>query len=55
MSHSEQLPTPGLSRFFYELREGARRQGNVVFALIFRELKSRSGPGRLRHARRWWT
>lgn len=33
----------GPSRFLYDMREGARRQGNVVFALIFRELKARAG------------
>ncbi|WP_373502108.1 ABC transporter permease [Aestuariivirga sp.] len=43
MSLSEQVPTRGLARFIYEVREGSRRQGNVIFALIFRELKSRSG------------
>jgi len=32
-----------IARFFREMREGARRQGNVVFALIFKEIKSRSG------------
>ena len=32
-----------VSRFFYEMREGGRRQGNVLFALIFKELKSREG------------
>jgi capsular polysaccharide transport system permease protein len=31
------------TRFFRELREGGRRQGNVIFALIFKEVKSRSG------------
>ena len=25
------------ARFFYEMREGSRRQGNVLFALIFKE------------------
>ncbi len=39
----ERLPGTAFGRFFYQLREGARRQGNVVFALIFRDLKSRSG------------
>ena len=35
---------PGsIARFFSDMREGWRRQGNVVFALIFRDLKSRSG------------
>lgn len=35
---------PGsIRRFFSDMREGLRRQGNVVFALIFRDLKSRSG------------
>ena len=32
-----------VARFFYEMREGGRRQGNVLFALIFKELKSREG------------
>jgi capsular polysaccharide transport system permease protein len=42
VSHSDQIPQSSFVRFFADLREGARRQGNVVFALIFRELKSRS-------------
>lgn len=32
-----------VARFFHDIREGARRQANVIFALIFRELKSRQG------------
>ena len=43
MTHSEHAPEGSLARFFYEMREGSRRQGNVIFALIFRELKTRSG------------
>ncbi len=43
MTQVDRLPTSGLGRFFFELREGARRQGNVIFALIFRELKTKSG------------
>ncbi len=31
------------SRFVWEVREGARRQGNVIFRLIFRDIKRRSG------------
>lgn len=43
MTHSNHAPPGSLSRFFYEISEGSRRQGNVIFALIFRELKTRSG------------
>lgn len=43
MSHSENLRSGSLSFFFYQLAEGARRQSNVIFALIFRDLKNRSG------------
>ena len=43
MTQVDRLPATSLGRFFYELREGARRQGNVIFALIFRELKTKSG------------
>ena len=43
MSHSEHIKAGTVTRFFYEIREGARRQGNVIFALIFRDIKSRSG------------
>jgi capsular polysaccharide transport system permease protein len=43
MAHSGDMAAGSLSRFWFELREGARRQGNVIFALIFREIKSRSG------------
>lgn len=32
-----------VGRFVSEMRRGARNQGNVVFALIFKELKNRSG------------
>ena len=32
-----------VARFFSEMRRGARNQGNVVFALIFKEIKSRAG------------
>lgn len=43
MTQLDQAPAAGgAGRFFYELREGARRQGNVIFALIFREFKSKS-------------
>lgn len=45
MTHSEGLRPGTASHFFYELREGARRQGNVIFALIFRELKQRTSDG----------
>ena len=49
MSDSETARPGQLARFFYELSEGARRQGNVLFALIFKELKARAGnnAGRL--------
>jgi capsular polysaccharide transport system permease protein len=43
MARSDHAAAGSLQRFFYEVTEGARRQGNVVFALIFRELKTRSG------------
>jgi capsular polysaccharide transport system permease protein len=43
LSHAESIPRGRIGRFFFELREGARRQGNVIFALIFRELKTKSG------------
>ncbi len=43
MSHSENLRSGTLSFFFYQIAEGARRQSNVIFALIFRDLKNRSG------------
>ena len=43
MAHSDRPAAGGPQRFLYELSEGARRQANVVFALIFRELKTRSG------------
>lgn len=45
MSVGSVAPERGLGRFLYELREGARKQGGVVFALIFREVKSRSKNG----------
>ena len=32
-----------VSRFFCKMREGGRRQGNVLFALIFKKLKPREG------------
>lgn len=32
-----------VGRFFSEMRRGARNQGNVVFALIFKEIKNRAG------------
>lgn len=39
---SDAIPEKGLSRFLYEMREGGRKQANVVFALLFREIKTRS-------------
>lgn len=45
MTHSDGLRPGTASHFFYELSEGARRQGNVIFALIFRELKLRTSDG----------
>lgn len=42
MSVSDTIPEKGLPRFLYELREGGRKQANVVFALLFREVKTRS-------------
>jgi capsular polysaccharide transport system permease protein len=42
MTHREQhLRQGSFARFMHEMSEGSRRQGNVIFALIFRELKSR--------------
>ncbi len=43
MTHSSPAPMGSLKRFFHDLSEGGRRQGNVLFALIFREIKSRAG------------
>ncbi len=43
MTHTDRIPTTGIGRFFFELRVGAHRQSNVIFALIFRELKTKSG------------
>lgn len=43
MTQIDRIPGGSPGRFFFELREGARRQGNVVFALIFREIKAKSG------------
>lgn len=43
MAASERLKSGSLSLFFYQVAEGARRQSNVIFALIFRDLKNRSG------------
>ncbi len=43
MTHIEGIPASRIGRFFVEMREGARRQSNVIFALIFRELKTKSG------------
>lgn len=43
MTHLTDVKTGSLSRFLHEMREGARRQGNVIFALIFRDIKKRSG------------
>jgi capsular polysaccharide transport system permease protein len=45
VSNSVSVPASGLGRFFHDMREGARRQGNVVFALIFRQLKNKSSDG----------
>ena len=36
------LPMSRLGQFLYELREGGRKQANVVFALIFREIRTQS-------------
>lgn len=36
------VPERGLSRFIYEIREGGRKQANVVFALLFREIRTRT-------------
>ena len=43
MTEADQIPLTRLGRFLFDMREGARRQSNVVFALIFRELKTKSG------------
>lgn len=42
MSVDGAIPEKGFSRFRYEMREGGRKQANIVFALIFREIKTRS-------------
>lgn len=42
MNVSEAIPEKGLSRFLYEMREGGRKQTNVVFALLFRDIRGRS-------------
>ena len=49
MIKTEAISQGAVARFFYEVREGSRRQGNVLFALIFKELKARAGDnaGRL--------
>ena len=41
MTEINTAPPPGTTGFFHELRTGAWRQANVVFALIFKELKAR--------------
>lgn len=43
MTSSSHARPGSLMRFFQDLSEGARRQGNVLFALIFREIKTRTG------------
>lgn len=43
MTHIDGIPASRFGRFFFEMREGARRQSNVIFALIYRELKTKSG------------
>jgi len=42
MTDTQILRHGSVARFFYELRTGAWRQANVVFALTFKEFKSRS-------------
>ena len=42
MSASGVVPDRGFPSFLHELREGGRKQANVVFALLFREIKTRS-------------
>ncbi len=41
MTGIDTAPPPSTVGFFHELRTGAWRQANVIFALIFKELKSR--------------
>lgn len=43
MTYLDDEARAGVIGFFRELREGLRRQGNVIFALIFKEIKKRSG------------
>lgn len=43
MTQIDRTGRSGADSFLIELREAARRQGNVIFALIFREIKTRSG------------
>lgn len=41
MTEIDAAPPPGTTGFFHELRTGAWRQANVIFALIFKELKTK--------------
>ncbi|HRX35118.1 MAG TPA: ABC transporter permease [Aestuariivirga sp.] len=43
MTQVDHAPASDFGRFLADLREGARRQGNVIFALIFREVKVKIG------------
>lgn len=43
MAYLDHHDRKGFLGFFRELREGVRREGNVLFALIFKEIKKRSG------------
>lgn len=42
MTYLEREDRAGVTGFIREVREGMRRQGNVIFALIFKEIKNRS-------------
>jgi capsular polysaccharide transport system permease protein len=42
MSQTENAPKSAVGQFFHEMDEGMRRQGSVVFALIFKEFKTKS-------------
>ncbi len=45
MAGSSGVPAGGLRHFLTDMREGWRRMVNVIFALIFRDIKTRSGGG----------
>ncbi|MBI2718629.1 MAG: ABC transporter permease [Rhizobiales bacterium] len=42
MSQVKEASETALGRFLHELSEGVRRQGNVIFALVFKDFKTKS-------------